>query len=115
MSKQRKEGLPRRLTTVVMIAGAVALGACGLDVENPTMIQDVDLTTLEAVDALVAGAAGDFAQAMIVPGGGGLITAGAMLTDELSHVGTWIGLRGLSDGQSYDDWVESQSRWAEPS
>ncbi|MFO8174913.1 MAG: RagB/SusD family nutrient uptake outer membrane protein [Longimicrobiales bacterium] len=86
-----------------------------MDVDNPTMIQDEDLNTMEAVTAITTGAAGDFAQAMIVPGGGGLITAGAMLSDELVHVGTWIGLRGLSDGQSHDDWVESQSRWAEPS
>jgi len=115
MSNQRNKGLPRRLTTLIAIAGAAALGACNLDVENPTMIQDEDLTTLDAANALVAGVAGDFAEAMISPGGGGLITAGAMLNDELSHVGTWIGLRGLSDGQSHDDWVESQSRWAEPS
>ena len=115
MSNRRNKGLPRRLTILIAIAGAAALGACSLDVENPTMIQDEDLTTIEAANALVAGVAGDFAEAMITPGGGGLITAGAMLNDELSHVGTWIGLRGLSDGQSYDDWVESQSRWAEPS
>lgn len=115
MSNERIPSLPRRLSAFVILAGAVAFGGCGLDVDNPTMIQDEDLNTMEAVSALVAGAAGDFAEAMIVPGGGGLITAGAMLSDELVHVGTWIGLRGLSDGQSHDDWVESQSRWAEPS
>ncbi len=115
MSNQKESSLPRRLMALVAIAGAATLGACSLDVDNPTMIEDDDLTTPEAITALTAGAAGDFAQAMIVPGGGGLITAGAMLSDELVHVGTWIGLRGLSDGQSYDDWVESQSRWAEPS
>jgi hypothetical protein len=98
-----------------MIAGVMALGACSMDVDNPTMIQDEDLNTEESIAAIAAGVAGDFAEAMIVPGGGGLITAGAMLSDELVHVGTWIGLRGLSDGFSYDDWVESQSRWAEPS
>jgi hypothetical protein len=115
MSNQKISSLPRRLVALVTIAGAATVGACSLDVDNPTMIQDEDLTTPEAITALTAGAAGDFAQAMIVPGGGGLIVAGSMLTDELVHVGTWIGLRGLSDGQSKDDWVESQSRWAEPS
>ena len=114
MNNQSALSLPRRLMALMTIAGAATIGACDLDVDNPTMIQDEDLTTPEAVTALAAGAAGDFAQAMIVPGGGGLINAGAMLSDELSHVGTWIGLRGLSDGQSKDDWVESQSRWAEP-
>ncbi len=116
MSNQKNQSLPRRLMAFASIAGLAAIvGACSLDVDNPTMIQDEDLTTTDAIEALVAGAAGDFGAAMITPGGGGLITAGAMLTDELVHNGTWIGLRGLSDGQSYDDWVESQSRWAEPS
>ncbi len=115
MSEKRLTSRPRRLTGFAMIAGAVALGACSMDVDNPTMIQDEDLNTKESIEALAAGVAGDFAEGMIVPGGGGLITAGAMLSDELVHVGTWIGLRGLSDGFSQDDWAESQSRWAEPS
>ncbi|GMV04973.1 MAG: hypothetical protein AMXMBFR53_12530 [Gemmatimonadota bacterium] len=115
MSEKKLPSRPRRLTGIAMIAGALALGACSMDVDNPTMIQDEDLNTVASIEALAAGVAGDFAEAMIVPGGGGLITAGAMLTDELVHVGTWIGLRGLSDGFSQDDWVESQSRWAEPS
>jgi len=115
MSKKRHSSRPRRVSGIAMIVGAVTLGACSMDVDNPTMIQDADLNTRESIEAIAAGVAGDFAEGMIVPGGGGLITAGAMLSDELVHVGTWIGLRGLSDGFSYDDWVESQSRWAEPS
>ena len=115
MSNQTISGRPRRLTALVALAGMALLGACSMDVDNPAQIQDLDLTTPEAVQALVAGVQGNFDQAMIQPGGGGLVTAGAMLSDELVHVGTWIGLRGLSDGQSHDDWVESQSRWAEPS
>lgn len=89
--------------------------ACELDVSNPTSIEDVDLTTMEAVPAIVAGAAGDVAEAAAEPGGGGLYNAGAMLSDELVHVGTWVGLRGLSDGRSHDDWAEAQSRWGEAS
>lgn len=115
MNEKRLSSRPRRITGFASIVGAVALGACSMDVDNPTMIQDEDLNTTESIEAIAAGVAGDFAEGMIVPGGGGLVTAGAMLSDELVHVGTWIGLRGLSDGFSYDDWVESQSRWAEPS
>lgn len=93
----------------------VAFTACDLEVENPTMIEDADLNNPDAAPAVAAGVARDFAYATVVPGGGGMYVAGAMLTDELVHVGTWVGLRGLSDGESRNDWVESQSRWAEPS
>lgn len=115
----RKHKIPGDRGRISILAGisalALLMAGCSLEVDNPTQIEDADLTSAEAVSALVAGTAGDFAEAMVVPGGGGLYNAGAMLTDELVHVGTWIGLRGLSDGVSYDDWVESQSRWAEPS
>jgi hypothetical protein len=97
------------------LAGGMTLAACSLEVDNPTMIEDADLNDPKAISAISAGVAGDYAYSMITPGGGGLINAGAMLTDELVHVGTWVGLRGPSDGESRDDWVESQSRWAEPS
>lgn len=97
------------------LASGLVLTACDLEVDNPTMIEDRDLDNPDAVPAIAAGVAGDFAYATVVPGGGGLYVAGAMLTDELVHVGTWVGLRGLSDGESRNDWNESQSRWAEPS
>lgn len=99
----------------VPLVAAAALASCDLAVDNPTMIEDGDLDNPDAVAAIAAGVAGDFAYATVVPGGGGMYVAGAMLTDELVHVGTWVGLRGLSDGESRNDWVESQSRWAEPS
>lgn len=103
------------LTSIVAGIALIGMTACDLEVDNPTMIEDTDLDNPDAVPAIAAGVAGDFAYAAIVPGGGGVYTAGAMLTDELVHVGTWVGLRGLSDGQSRNDWVESQSRWSEPS
>lgn len=96
-------------------AVAMTLTGCSLDVDNPTDIEDDDLYDQNAVDALVAGAAGDFAEAMVDPGGGGLYMAGAVLTDEMVHVGTWVGLRGLSDGLSSDEWAESQTRWSQAS
>ena len=83
MSIQKNQSLPRRVMAFATIAGlATIVGACSLDVDNPTMIQDEDLTSPDAIEALVAGAAGDFGAAMIAPGGGGLINAGAMLTDD---------------------------------
>lgn len=99
----------------LVLAAGVAVTACDLGVSTPTLIEDADLNDVRAIPAIAAGVAGDYAYAMIQPGGGGLITAGAMLSDELVHVGTWVGLRGPSDGDSRDDWIESQSRWAEPS
>lgn len=105
----------RRLLGVLTLVGIAGLGACDLTVEAPDRVLDRDLDIPEAVEAIVAGSVADYAEAYVEPGGGGTINAGAMLTDELVHSGSWIGLRGLSDGESQDDWVESQSRWAEPS
>lgn len=102
-----------RLLGVLTLVGAVS--ACDLTVDAPDRVLDKDLDVPEAVTALVAGAARDYAYALAVPGGGGTITVGAMFTDELVHSGTWVGLRGPSDGLSQDDWVEAQSRWGEPS
>lgn len=120
MNRERADGYGRRtwqraLHTGLAATAAIALAACSLDVDNPTDIEDKDLYNENAIDALVAGAAGDFAGAMVDPGGGGLYMAGAVLTDEMVHVGTWVGLRGLSDGESRDHWAEAQSRWAQAS
>lgn len=99
----------------LVLASGIALTACDLGVDTPTLIEDKDLNDIKAIPALAAGVASDYAFAMTEPGGGGLIVASALLADELVHVGTWVGLRGPSDGLSRNDWVESQSRWAEPS
>jgi hypothetical protein len=105
----------RALPGGLVLASGLVLGACDLNVSNPGMIEGSDLDDPKALSALVAGVTRDYAYAAIQPGGGGLLNAGAMLTDELVHNGTWVGLRGLSDGMSKDDWVEAQSRWAEAS
>lgn len=119
MDIDRNETQERPRAVVPWVAAAALLwiagAACELDVSNPTNIEDTDLSSREAVPAIVAGAAGDVAEAAAEPGGGGLYNAGAMLSDELVHVGTWVGLRGLSDGRSHDDWAEAQSRWGEAS
>ncbi|MCS7082796.1 MAG: RagB/SusD family nutrient uptake outer membrane protein [Bacteroidetes bacterium] len=90
---------------------ALWMGACDLSVTNPGQIQDEYLNDAKAIDPIVNGVAGDFAWATTIPGGGGLYNAGAMLTDELVHVGTWIGLRLLSNGIP-DDWTEADGRWS---
>lgn len=104
-----------RLLGVLTLVGAFGASGCDLTVDAPDRVADADLDAPEAVTALVAGAARDYSYALAVPGGGGTITVGAMFTDELVHSGTWVGLRGPSDGLSQDDWVEAQSRWGEPS
>lgn len=108
----------RKLTLAMALVVAMALTGCemfNLDVDNPDDLEDADLDHPQNVPAMVAGAHGDFAFTMVSPGGGGMISAGAMLTDEQVHAGTWVGLRGLSNGLTQDDWVEAQSRWGEPS
>lgn len=105
----------RALSGGLVLATGLAFSACELNVSNPGMIEADDLNNPKALSALVAGVERDYAYAAIQPGGGGILNAGAMLTDELVHNGTWVGLRGLSDGMSKDDWVEAQSRWAESS
>lgn len=106
------------LPIIMMVTVAFAFSSCDLfdlDVDNPDDIEDVELDVPENIPSIVAGVHGDFAFMMTQPGGGGIITNGALLTDELVHVGTWVGMRGLSNGWTEDDWVEAQSRWAEPS
>lgn len=114
-SERLSLALRRGLAGGLMIASGGMLAACDLSVNNPGMIEGDDLDDPKAMSALVAGVTRDFAYATVQPGGGGLYNAGAMLTDELVHSGTWVGLRGLSDGISKDDWAEAQSRWAEAS
>lgn len=114
MNGMKQAASSLRLPALVLGLGLV-LGGCNMDIDAPDRVMDADLDSPEALLAITAGAVADYAEAYVVPGGGGTIMAGAMLTDELVHSGTWIGLRGLSDGESLDDWVESQSRWAEPS
>lgn len=93
----------------------ISLTSCDLSVEAFDLIEDADLDKIEAIPALVAGAAGDYVFATINPGGGGLFNASALLSDEMVHVGTFEALRGLSNGFSRDDWVEVQGWWSSAS
>lgn len=103
----------RRRWIPAALALAVAAGGCGMDVENPSQIQDEDLSSEEAISALQAGVAYDFAQATANSSGGAYLW-GALLTDELTHVGTWVGMRSLSDGLVIDDCAECTTWWSSP-
>lgn len=105
---------PRRSSSLLLLAGALALGGCELAVINPSEIADADLDDPTAIPGIIAGVIGDYGFGLIEEGGGGVYVAGGMLTDEVVNSGSWIGLRGLSNGESRDDWVESQLRWALP-
>lgn len=105
---------PRGASGLLLLAGALALGACDLVVVNPSEIADEDLNEPTAIPGIIAGVIGDYGLGLIEEGGGGVLVAGAMLTDEVVNSGNWAGLRGLSNGESRDDWVESQLRWALP-
>ena len=93
---------------------AFTITSCDLDVPAPSLIEDDALTDPLAVSALVSGAYGDFAFAM-ANASGGIYLAGALLTDELVHAGTWVGFRGMSDGAVADDYVEANTWWGQAS
>jgi starch-binding outer membrane protein, SusD/RagB family len=90
------------------------ISACDLDVPAPALIEDDDLLSPLAVNALVNGAHGDFALATAADIGG-VYLAGALLTDELVHVGSYVGFRGVSNGLVRDDYVEANSWWGQTS
>jgi hypothetical protein len=92
----------------------ILVSGCDLEVINPSEIAEESLDDLSSVSGVVTGVISDFGIGIMESGGGGLYVAGAMLTDEVVNVGSWVGLRGLSNGESRDDWVESQLRWATP-
>jgi len=100
------------LVLIFMIA--FLFTSCDLEVPAPSLIEDEALNDPLAVAALVSGAYGDFAFAM-ANASGGLYLAGALLTDELVHAGTWVGFRGMSDGAVADDYVEANTWWGQAS
>jgi starch-binding outer membrane protein, SusD/RagB family len=98
------------------IAGLAVLAAgCDLTTPNPAEIEDADIRNPVILPALLTGAESDYGRGLTQLGGGGLAIAGAVLTDELVHSGSWVGLEGPSWGLAGDHWVEAQSRWSEPS
>jgi len=103
--------LLRPTAIATLFLGMFMLSACDLGVENPGQIDDEDLNTPGAITPLVNGVKGDFGYATTIPGGGGLYTTTAVLTDELVHVGSWIPIRLASFGESINSEPENQSRW----
>jgi starch-binding outer membrane protein, SusD/RagB family len=95
----------------VAVAGAFTLGACDLGVSNPALIEDADLDRVEAITAIVNGVRGDFATGTVSFGLGGVYIAGALLSDELSHVGSWAPPRAISEGTPQSTEPENQSHW----
>lgn len=115
----RQQTIPAKLGTVAR-RGAAALAllgtlmytsGCDLQVDNPGAIGDADLDRPDAIPAVVNGAMGAFGNATTVPGGGGIYLSGAILTDELVHVGSWQPVIALNEGRSINTEPENQSRW----
>ncbi len=95
-----------------VVAIALLVYSCDLGVDNPEDIEDEDLNSPQGIEVLLNGVHGDFAFSTTQPGGGGIYTSAALLSDELVHSGTWMPLRMLSDGVSINTEPENQSRWA---
>jgi starch-binding outer membrane protein, SusD/RagB family len=98
----------------LLLAATVGASGCDLSVVNPGQIADADLESPVAIGGIVHGVIGDYLRGLSAGGGGGTLVAGAMLTDEMSNSGSWVGLFGLNYGQARDDWAESHLRWANP-
>lgn len=98
----------------MLLLGTLSLGACDLGVLNPSQIADEALDTHTAIPGIVFGAIGDYLRGLGAGGGGGTLVSSAMLSDEMSDSGSWVGIFALNWGQNRDDWAESHLRWAEP-
>jgi starch-binding outer membrane protein, SusD/RagB family len=91
---------------------------CDLGVTNPAQIEAGDLETPAAVPAIVNGARSSFSIWTTINGGGGVYTVSALLSDELTHAGSWVPLREISNGlpgnaspENQSHWNMSQARW----
>lgn len=107
-----------RKTIITTAALALIAAGCDLGVTNPAQIEAGDLETAAAVPAIVNGARGSFGLWTTINGGGGVYTASALLSDELTHAGSWVPLREISDGvpgnaspENQSHWNMSQARW----
>jgi starch-binding outer membrane protein, SusD/RagB family len=115
-----RSGWPRRARRLgaagaALTAATLITAGCDLTVPNPGDILDEDIRDPVVLGPLLTGAESDYGRGLTQLGGGGLAIAGAVLTDELVHSGSWVGLQGPSWGLAGDHWVEAQSRWSEPS
>lgn len=95
----------------LVTAGSVTLAGCDLGVINPAIIEEDDLAIPEAVPAIVNGARHTFGMATTIQGAGGVYSVSAALTDELTHVGSWVPPREISNGVPGNESPENQSHW----
>lgn len=101
--------------TGVVALGALGLSACDLSVTNPALIDEEDLRIPGAVAAIVNGARHAFSRATTIDGAGGVYSVSAALTDELTHVGSWVPPREISNGLPGNESPENQSHWGRSS
>ncbi len=92
----------------------VAFASCELTMEAPHLVMEQGLDDPKALPAILAGVRGDFAFAT-ASATGGVYLAGAMLTDEVVHTGTFLGFRNASDGLTKYDDVEANTWWSQMS
>lgn len=102
-------------TAAAAIVGVVLVAGCDLTSTSPSLVEDADLNIPEGVVAVVNGVRGDFGFAAVNPGLGGVYTASAILTDELTHIGSWAPPRQISYGTPEWTEPENQSHWGFPS
>jgi starch-binding outer membrane protein, SusD/RagB family len=107
----RVHGRLRGAAFGAVAAGVLALAACDLGVTNPALIEEDDLLVPGAVPAIVNGARYSWGLATTIQGAGGVYSVSAILTDELTHVGSWVPPREISDGIGGNESPENQSHW----
>lgn len=107
------EAWRRARTALCGLVAAASLGltGCDLGVSNPDLIEQDLLDTPKAIPAIVNGARYSFGLATTIQGGGGVYSASAALTDEVTHGGSWVPLREISDGVPDNASPENQSHW----
>jgi starch-binding outer membrane protein, SusD/RagB family len=114
----RTESIFRRAAACSAAAAVLLTAACDIGVSNPAEIEAGDLETPAAVPAIVNGARHSFSLYTTINGGGGIYTASALLAGELTHAGSWVPLREISNGlpgnaspENQSHWNMSQARW----
>lgn len=106
-----RPGLGRGALIGLVTAGTLALSGCDLGVTNPEVIEEGDLAIPEAIPAIVNGARYTFGLGTTINGAGGVFSVSAILTDELTHAGSWAPPRDISDGVPGNESPENQSHW----
>lgn len=105
------KGRLRAAAIGTIAAGSLTLASCDLGVTNPALIEEADLMVPGAVPAIVNGARYSWGLATTIMGAGGVYSVSAALTDELTHNGSWVPPREISDGEPGFESPENQSHW----